>query len=66
MAAKVGDTIPNTTLVEVPYTPELGESVSACGIPQKINTHEAFAGKKVVVIAVVSWFCDRGNYVLLF
>lgn len=54
MAAKVGDTIPDATFVEVPYTPELAGSISACGIPQTINTHKEFKGKKVVIIGVVS------------
>ncbi|CAO1630348.1 unnamed protein product [Sympodiomycopsis kandeliae] len=58
MVAQVGDTIPDTTLVEVPYTPDLGESFSACGVPQTINTHKAFAGKKVVVIGVPGAFTN--------
>lgn len=47
----VGDKIPDTPLMYVPYSPELADG-SACGTPQKTTTHKEFAGKKVAVIAV--------------
>lgn len=51
--AAIGSTIPNTTFIQVPYDAE-ADKAGACGIPSPVNTHEAFKGKKVVVIAVVS------------
>ncbi len=50
-AISKGDQIPNTTFVYVPFTPELADG-AACGAPTKIQTHEAFKGKKVVIVAV--------------
>lgn len=50
---KVGDAVPDATFLEVPYSPEL-ESLGACGMPVPVKIREAFAGKKVVVIAIVS------------
>ncbi|EST05234.1 Redoxin [Kalmanozyma brasiliensis GHG001] len=46
-----GDQIPNSTFMYVPYTPELADG-AACGAPTKVQTHEAFKGKKVVIVAV--------------
>ncbi|KAJ9479434.1 putative Peroxiredoxin AHP1 (putative) [Pseudozyma hubeiensis] len=51
MAISKGDQIPNTTFMYVPYAPELADG-TACGAPTKVQTHEAFKGKKVVIVAV--------------
>ncbi|PWN50607.1 Redoxin-domain-containing protein [Violaceomyces palustris] len=50
-AISKGDTIPNTTFTYVPWTPEL-EGGKACGAPTKIQTHDEFKGKKVVIVSV--------------
>ncbi len=46
-----GEQIPNSTFMYVPFTSELADG-TACGAPTKVQTHEAFKGKKVVIIAV--------------
>ncbi|KAJ1963568.1 peroxiredoxin type-2 [Dipsacomyces acuminosporus] len=53
MAIKVGDVFPNQVLTYIPYNPE---NPDACGLPQQLNTHEAFEGKKVVLFAVPGAF----------
>ncbi|KAJ1026494.1 hypothetical protein NDA13_003873 [Ustilago tritici] len=50
-AISKGEQIPNTTFTYVPWSPELADG-TACGAPTKIQTHEAFKGKKVVIVAV--------------
>lgn len=50
-AISKGEQIPNTTFTYVPWAPELADG-TACGAPTKIQTHEAFKGKKVVIVAV--------------
>ncbi|PWY99480.1 Redoxin-domain-containing protein [Testicularia cyperi] len=50
-AINKGDEIPNSTFMYVPYTPELDDG-TACGVPTKVQTHEALKGKKVVIVSV--------------
>ncbi|CDS00459.1 hypothetical protein [Sporisorium scitamineum] len=50
-AISKGEQIPNTTFMYVPWAPELADG-TACGAPTKVQTHEAFKGKKVVIVAV--------------
>ncbi|SPO23769.1 related to peroxisomal membrane protein [Ustilago trichophora] len=50
-AISKGDQIPNTTFMYVPWAPELADG-TACGAPTKFQTHEAFKGKKIVIVAV--------------
>lgn len=50
-AISKGEQIPNTTFSYVPWAPELADG-TACGAPTKIQTHDAFKGKKVVIVAV--------------
>lgn len=61
----IGQTIPNTTFVEVPYTDDMGDSIVACGLPTQHKTHDAFKGKKTVIIAVPGAFTPSctGNHV---
>nr|UOP57016.1 putative thioredoxin-dependent peroxidase [Thecaphora frezii] len=51
MTISTGETIPNTTFSYVPWAPELDDG-TACGVPTKVQTHDEFKGKKVVVVAV--------------
>lgn len=50
-AISKGEQIPNTTFMYVPWAPELADG-TACGVPTKIQTHDAFKGKKVVIVSV--------------
>ncbi|KAJ1818651.1 peroxiredoxin type-2 [Coemansia sp. RSA 2599] len=61
MAIQVGDTIPNCTLTYAPFN---AENPDACALPQQIQTHSAFKGKKVVLFAVPGAFtptCSEGH-----
>ncbi|KAJ2082162.1 peroxiredoxin type-2 [Coemansia sp. RSA 988] len=53
MTIKVGDVFPDAVLSYVPYDPS---NPDACGLPQTLNTREAFKGKKVVLFAVPGAF----------
>ncbi|KAF9477203.1 thioredoxin-dependent peroxidase [Pholiota conissans] len=54
MTLSVGDKIPETTFVYVPYTPELEDGL-ACGHPTHLSTND-WKGKKVVLFAVPGAF----------
>lgn len=56
MSSFVGQQIPQATFVEVPYSPELDDPKICAGPPRKIDTREAFKGKKVVVVSVPGCF----------
>lgn len=56
MSSLVGQQIPNASFAEVPYTPELDDPRACAGRPLKVNTHEAFKGKKVVIVSVPGSF----------
>lgn len=64
----VGDQLPAATLMEVPYTPELDDPKACAGPPQKIQTQEAFKGKKVVIVSIPGAFTPtcHGNHIPAF
>ncbi|KAJ2004018.1 peroxiredoxin type-2 [Coemansia thaxteri] len=53
MAVKIGDVFPDAVLTYIPYD---AHNPEACGLPQRLATHEAFRGKKVVLFAVPGAF----------
>ncbi|PWN36691.1 Redoxin [Meira miltonrushii] len=64
MSSFVGKEIPQATFAEVPYTPALDDPKACAGPPRKVQTHEAFKGKKVVIVAVPGSFTPtcHGNH----
>ncbi|ORY08420.1 Redoxin [Basidiobolus meristosporus CBS 931.73] len=54
MSVEVGTVIPEVTLKYCVYDAEAAPN--ACGIPQPLNTHSVFKGKKVVLFAVPGAF----------
>lgn len=50
-APQAGSEIPNTLIGEIPWAPELAKG-DVCGVPTFYKTHDAWKGKKVVVVSI--------------